>query len=85
MEAGHLLARLQAGQTIGMPQSRPIPTIAQRCHELRIGDKAHSWRIMYRIDSDAILVVAIFPKGTKKTPLPEIQLCQRRLKEYDAG
>ena len=84
-EAGVLLGRLQVGETIGMPHSRPMPSIGPRCHELRIRDAAHYWRIMYRIDPDAILVIEVFPKGTRKTPLPEIRLCQNRLAAYDAG
>lgn len=43
-----------------MPDSRPMPVIGRRVHELRIDDaeRSVSWRIVYRIDDDAILVVA---------------------------
>lgn len=35
LEAGLLLRRLQQGETIGLPQSRPMPSIGPRCDELR--------------------------------------------------
>ena len=49
--AGMLLRRLQKGETIGMPESRPMPTIGSGSHELRINDAAMKkiWRIVYHI------------------------------------
>jgi hypothetical protein len=38
LEAGFLLRRLQRGELLSMPQSRPMPGIGARCHELRIND-----------------------------------------------
>jgi phage-related protein len=55
LEAGFLLRLLQRGESIGMPRSRPMPTIGPHCHELRIQDKQQTWRIIYRIDPDAIV------------------------------
>ncbi|MEW6058492.1 MAG: type II toxin-antitoxin system RelE/ParE family toxin, partial [Bdellovibrionota bacterium] len=43
IEAGYLLRRLQRGETIVMPHSRPMPTIGPRCHELRIIDEDKTW------------------------------------------
>src|SRR5438034_6404138 len=60
VEAGYLLRRLQRGQRFGLPHSRPMPAIGIRCHELRIRDRDHTWRILYRVDRDAILVLDIF-------------------------
>jgi|SRR5690554_4474676 len=67
-EAGHLLRSLQKGQMLEMPDSRPMPSIGPRCHELRINDAQtnKTWRIVYRIDSDVILIVDVFRKKTKK-------------------
>jgi phage-related protein len=67
-----------------LPQSRPMPSIGKRCHELRINDESRTWRIVYRIDDDAIVVVDVFAKKTNKTPDAVIKLCQQRLKQYDA-
>jgi hypothetical protein len=38
LEAGYLLRQLQMGKPLGMPQSRPMPGIGVRCHELRVQD-----------------------------------------------
>ena len=87
IEAGVLLRRLQRGETLGLPDSRPMPTIGRRVHELRIDDGTRrvSWRIVYRIDEDAILVVDWFEKKTPTTPARVIDLCRRRLRDYDHG
>lgn len=82
--AGRALGSLQEGRTIAMPTSRPMPSIGPRCHELRIRDENHYWRIVYRIDPVVILVVAVFPKATRKTPKSAIALCQARLARFDA-
>ncbi len=83
IEAGTLLRRLQRGDNIGMPHSRPMPAIGKRCHELRVRDKNQNWRIVYRIDSDAIVIVEVFAKKTGTTPKNVIDKCKARLKAYD--
>jgi len=50
LEAGYLLRKLQQGETLGMPHSRPMPAMGSRCHELRINDESATWRIIYRLD-----------------------------------
>ena len=83
-EAGALLRLLQRGERLGMPASRPMPIIGPRCHELRIVDGAIAWRIVYRLDPDAVVLVAIFAKKSAQTPHNIITTCQQRLKRYDA-
>jgi phage-related protein len=83
LEAGFLLRRLQQGHLLSMPHSRPMPVIGRRCHELRVGDAGVTWRIVYRIDEDAIVVAEVFAKKTAQTPANVIATCARRLKEYD--
>ena len=46
IEAGFLLRRLQRGDSLGLPSSRPMPTIGRRCHEPRINDETATWRIV---------------------------------------
>lgn len=84
-EAGFLLRRLQRGELLGMPHSRPMPSIGRRCHELRIGDATSSWRIVYRLDMDAIVILTVFRKTTRATPPRVIDDCKRRLRRYDAA
>jgi phage-related protein len=83
LEAGFLLRQLQSGEKISLPFSRPMPTIGLRCHELRINDENKIWRIIYRIDSDAIIILEIFQKQTRQTSKQIIDTCKRRLRLYD--
>jgi len=84
LEAGFLLRALQRGDKLSMPHSRPMPSIGPRCRELRIVDERVDWRIVYRVDHDAIVIVEVFEKKTRKTPQLVIEACRRRLRDYDA-
>lgn len=83
LEAGLLLRRLQRGENLGLPQSRPMPNIGVHCHELRVRDRNKNWRIIYGIDRDAIVILAVFNKTTRTIPPEIIANCQRRLRLYD--
>jgi len=83
IEAGVLLRRLQRGETLPMPHSRPMPVIGPRCHELRINDTDGTWRIIYRLDQDAVIIGEVFRKKTSTTPDPVIATCKRRFEAYD--
>jgi phage-related protein len=83
VEAGFLLRRLQRGEALGMPHSRPMPTVGAGCHELRVQDAGHSWRFVYRVDRDAIVIAEVFDKKTRQTPKEVIEACRRRLRSYD--
>lgn len=83
IEAGHLLRELQRGVTLTLPHSRPMPEIGSACHELRVNDGRTTWRIVYRLDTDAVVILEVFAKKTAQTPRAVIDTCQRRLKEYD--
>ena len=83
LEAGFLLRRLQQGHRLALPQSRPMPFVGARCHELRVADAAATWRVVYRIDADAIVIGEVFSKKTAATPRAVIEACRRRFREYD--
>ena len=85
LQAGFLLRLLQRGEKVAMPHSRPMPSIGRKCHELRVADEKVSWRIVYRIDEDAIVILEVFSKKTGKTPKSIIDICKTRLREYDHG
>lgn len=84
IEAGYLLRRLQRGDKLSLPHSRPMPSIAARCHELRINDETITWRIIYRLDADAVVILEVFEKTTRQTPTAVITACKKRLRDYDA-
>ena len=84
LEVGYLLRLLQGGESLSLPWSRPMPTIGPRCHELRVTDAGQTWRIIYRIDSDAIIILEVFSKKTEATPKQVIETCKKRLRLYEA-
>lgn len=84
IEAGVLLRRLQRGELLGLPRSRPMPGIGSQFHELRIPDETKAWRIIYHLAADAIVLLEIFEKKSRATPGPVIQRCRQRLKRYEA-
>jgi len=83
IEAGYLLRLLQKGERLSLPQSRPMPSIGKRCHELRVNDRNSTWRIIYRIDTDALVILEVFQKKTSTTPKLIIDICKNRIKDYD--
>lgn len=84
VEAGVLLRRLQRGELLGLPHSRPMPVIGPRCHELRIPDKTKNWRIFYHAATDAVVILEILNKQTQQTPPAVIRTCQQRLRLYQS-
>lgn len=83
LEAGFLLRKLQRGDILSMPHARPMPSIGPRCHELRVNDQDKTWRIIYRIDPNAIVICEVFEKKTNRTPKNVINVSQQRLKRYE--
>jgi phage-related protein len=84
-EAGYLCYRLQRGESLSMPHSRPMPSIGRRIHELRVRDRDHNWRIIYRADEAFVYIIIIFDKTTQQTPTHVIRSCQQRLLNLDSG
>ena len=84
VEAGTYLRQLQQGLLLSMPHSRYMRSVGPRCHELRVTDETNIWRIMYRIDDDAIIVCDVFKKKTQATPPDIIKNCKTRLALYDS-
>ena len=82
IEVGMLLRRLQRGDRLSMPHSRPMTSIGRGCHELRVVDEGATWRIVYFVDSDAVVILDVFSKKTRATPKRVISICQGRLRDY---
>jgi phage-related protein len=83
VEAGLRLRQLQSGERLSMPHSRALASIGRRCHELRVTDLNTEWRLVYRIDDDAIVIAEVFAKKSAKMPSEIIETCRQRLKRYD--
>ena len=82
LTAGLLLRRLQHGEILGMPHSRPMPSIGEQCHELRIPDRDQSWRVVYHISEDSVVILEVFSKKTRTTPPQVVAMCAKRLAAY---
>jgi len=76
------MRRLQQGETLSLPQSRPMSGIGPQCHELRINDPDRTWRIVYHLEPDAVVILDVFSKKTATTPQATLQTCRKRLAAY---
>lgn len=47
-------------------------------------DEDKTWRILYRLDDDAILILHVFSKKTQRTPQTVVDACRALLSRYDA-
>jgi len=65
-----------------MPLSRPMSSVAAGVEELRVRDRSGAYRVFYYTKlADAVLIFHAFTKKSQKTPLDEIAIGQKRLKE----
>ncbi len=60
-----------------------MPSIGKQCHEIRVRDQNQSWRVVYRLDPDAIVIASVFPKSSRVTTKHDIDTCKERLRVYD--
>ena len=84
-EAGFLLRVVQSGEMLSLPHSRPMPSIGDACHELRVSDSGLTWRIFYALEEDAIVILEVFAKKTESTPEKVVAACRQRLRRYRAA
>jgi phage-related protein len=59
-----------------------MPSIGRRCHELRIVDEQKTWRIVYAVESEAIVILEVFSKKTRTTPQRVIASCRDRISAF---
>lgn len=79
---GDLVLDLQNGKSLAMPESRPMPSVGQGVHEIRVKDSENQYRAFYYVKvKERILVFHSFIKKSEKTLKREIDLGKRRLKE----
>jgi phage-related protein len=79
---GQGLFLLQSGETIPFPNSRAMPSVASGVSELRVKGRDGAYRAFYYVASArGVLVFHAFAKKTQKTPMAEIEMGRKRLKE----
>jgi phage-related protein len=81
-ELGKAIFELQKGVALGMPLSRPMPSIAPGVEELRIRDRTGIYRTLcYSRSPRGVLVVHAFIKKTQTTSKQDVDLGRKRLRE----
>src|SRR5205809_2839908 len=76
------VARLEVGLMLTMPLSRPMPSMGRGVHELRLKDRSGAYRVVYAlVQRGAVHVLHAFKKKTQGTPLKNLELARKRLKE----
>jgi phage-related protein len=81
-ELGEAILNVQYGALPGMPLCRPMPTIGSGVYELRVRDANGIYRAFMLLKYEhGVLIFHAFQKKTSKTPLHEIELAIKRLKE----
>jgi phage-related protein len=83
LEAGELLRRLQEGESLGLPRSRPMPDIGPGCHELRVTDEKTTHRLFYAVRPDAIVILGVVTKKSRSTPGSILKSCSARLRRFE--
>jgi len=82
-DLGAVLTQLQFGETVGMPDVRPMPSIAKGASEIRLKDQSGIYRVFFIIETEiGILVFHGFKKKTQQTPQSEIDTGKKRLKKF---
>lgn len=75
-------ARLDEGQRLSMPLSRPMPGIGHGTHELRLRDRAGIYRVIYYLaGAGMIYFLRAFKKKSWETLWQDIEIAKKRLKE----
>ena len=75
------LVRLERGQLLSMPLSRPMPSIGKGVHELRFKDRSGIYRVIYFLaGASQIWLLHAFKKTTQATSLHDITIAKERLK-----
>jgi phage-related protein len=49
-----------------------------------VADGKMDWRLIYRLDADAVIILEVFSKKTQRTPAAVLKTCKERMRRYDA-
>ena len=80
-DLGSILTKLQKGELVGEPDTRPMRSVASGCFEMRLKGADGIYRVFYFLKTEVgILVFHSFKKKTQQTPIKEIDTGRSRLK-----
>ena len=85
VQLGYRRRLLQEGMVLGMPHCRSLKAAGRSCYELRVRDAGVNWRLVFRVDHDAVVVAGLFTKTSRAATDRLIEKSRRRLAEYDAA
>jgi len=80
---GHLadaIARLENGLMLTMPLLRPMPSIGQGVHELRLNHRSGTYRMFYVLRSGTIYLIGAFKKTSQRTPQRVLERMRERFR-----
>jgi phage-related protein len=81
-ELADAITRIEEGQVLSMPLSRPVPSIGKGVHELRFRDRAGIYGVIYFLAGRGVIyLLHAFAKKTQKTSSQDIEVAKRRLRE----
>lgn len=79
-ECGYQLERVQVGKDPA--DWKPMPSVGLGVNEIRVHQDGGAFRVIYVAKfSEAIYVLHVFQKKTRKTPKPDIDIARQRFKE----
>ena len=79
-----LFDELSQGKPLGMPISRPLPSIVRGLHELRLSGKAGEFRVFYFIKiGDAIYIIHAASKKKQAIDKRTIDLLKTRVRSIE--
>lgn len=83
---GYLIFKLQMGEKLSVPHAKSMSSVEKGCYELRLKDKNGIFRVFYYLKiNEKILIFHAFQKKTQKTPIKDINLGKKNLKEMLYG
>jgi phage-related protein len=79
-----LFDELSQGKSLGMPISRPLPSIVRGLHELRLSGKGGEFRVFYFIKiGDAIYILHAASKKKQAIDKKTIDLLKTRVRSIE--
>lgn len=80
---GSILTKLQKGDLVGFPDTKPMVNLAPGAFEIRVKDASGAYRAFFVVRSRlGIVVFHSFKKKTRKTPAQELETGKKRLKAF---
>jgi phage-related protein len=82
-DLGDVLTKLQKGESVGMPDVRPMASIGKGVFEVRVRASSGAYRAFYFIQGVfGVCVFHAFTKKSQQTPRKEVLTARERLNSF---